>query len=243
MQIQITGLDNLKAKLDRISQKTIRLATAAAIKDTAFQVRTGLQDEMKRAFDRPTPWVIRTVRVDITEVKEKQVAYVGLDFEGGNTESKWEAPAFAQHQIHGGTRKIKPSERQLRAAGILPPGMFIAPARDTWLDRYGNIPGPQMVQILSSVKSFENWAGAMMNKTATSRSKTKNKYFVMRRAGIPLGIWERRGPGNVAPVLIFIKEPHYKRRFNFHIVAQNVVFKNWKKNFKDRLKEYINYKL
>lgn len=240
MQIEITGLKQAQDKLDRLGKKVIALATAAAIKDTAFQVRTGLQDEMKRAFDRPTPWAIKTVRVDITEAnKTQQTAYIGLDFEGGRSSTMWEAPAFAQHQVHGGERKIKPSERQLRAAGILPPGMFIAPARDAWLDQYGNIPGPQMVKILSSVRAFGNWAGTTMNRAA----KKAGKYFVMRRAGMPIGIWERKGPGNAVPVIIFIKKPHYKRLFNFHIVAQNIVMKNWKQNFRKRIREYQSYKL
>ncbi len=241
MQIQITGIKELQEKLDALASKKLGMVTAAAIRDTAFQVRSALQSEMRTVFDRPTPWATNTVRIDLTEAnRNQQSASIGLDYEGGKSASMWETPSFAQHQVFGGGRSIKASERQLRAAGILPPGMSIAPARDAWLDPYGNIPGPEMVQILSSVKAFGE-TGYLMNKTGTSRGKKKNRYFVMKRAGRAIGIWENRGPGNVAPVIMFIKQPAYKSRFNFFIVAQNVIFKNWRKNFKARLDEYTKY--
>jgi hypothetical protein len=244
MKIEITGLKELKADLDNIGRKTLALATAAAIKDTAFQVQDAVKKEMSSAFDRPTSWSIKIVRVDISEANKKsQTAYIGLTFEPGNA-NLWESPAFAPHQIHGGARGIKPSERQLRAAGILPEGYSIAPARDAWLDQYGNIPGPEMVQILSSIKAF-GWLGGgyMMNRTERSRGKRKDRYFVMYRAGRPIGIWERLGPGNVKPVIMFIRRPSYKPRFKFYDAAMAAIEKHFDANFWSRWKEYLNYKI
>ena len=240
MKIQITGIKEISSKLDDIAQKRMAIATVAAIKDTAFQMQAGLKEEMRKVFDRPTPWALGTVRVDITEAKKTtQTAWVGLDYEGGKTANLWETPAFAPHEVQGGNRGIKPSERQLRAAGILPEGYSIAPARDAWLDQYGNIPGPQMVQILSSVKAFGE-IGYLMNRTGKSRGKQKNRYFVRYVAGRPIGIWERLDKYNASAVIIFIRRPTYKKRFDFYGVARRIALTNFERNWWAQVKRYGN---
>lgn len=240
MKIEIKGLDALAEKLDRIGQKTLRLATAAAIKDTAFQVREGLQREMKTVFDRPTPWAIDTVRVDVSR---KLTAVIGMTWSRTNTESSWKTPHFAGPNVYGGSRGYKRIERFLRSAGILPQGMYVAPAKTAWLDKYGNISGQEIQQVLRSVGAMGERA-RIQTAEGKKRTKAQNRYFVMKRAGRPIGIAERIwGANNIRMLLVFISKPTYQRKFKFHEVGHRIALQNFNKNFKDRWKEYQSYNI
>ena len=69
-----------------------------------------------------------------------------------------------------GPRVDKASERNLRARGILPAGMFVVPAEGARLDQYGNMSRGQMIQILSGLGALEYRAGFKGNATQSARS-------------------------------------------------------------------------
>ncbi|RWY40536.1 hypothetical protein EQH72_34015, partial [Pseudomonas aeruginosa] len=131
----------------------------------------------------------------------------------------WVAP-----QVFGGPRVDKASERNLRARGILPAGMFVVPAEGARLDQYGNMSRGQMIQILSGLGALEYRAGFKGNATQSARSLAKGHqlaYFVMRRGRRPIGIAERRGR-TLTMVLAFVRQPQYRVRFQFHEVVRRV---------------------
>lgn len=239
MDIKITGIAELKGKLSDMN-KTIQLAVNRSLKDTAFQAQQEVKAEMRRVFDRPTPWALDTVRVD--QSKKGTVA-IGLTANRGNSADTWTNPAFAKPQVEGGERGIKRVERVLRSGGILPPGMSIAPAREAWLDQYGNINGQELMQIIRSVGGLGERSRLMGFKRGTKRSRAQNRYFVQYKAGRPYGIFEVIGKGNIRAVIVFIKKPYYKRLLNFYQVVQNTFLSRFRKNFQERFREYQKYQL
>lgn len=244
MQIQITGLKQAQDKLDRLGQKILAKASGDAIKRTALEVHRALQSEMKTAFDRPTPWAINSVRVDLTGANAKrQTAVVGLSAAPTDSSDNWHTPDFASHNVHGGGRPFKKEERILRNAGILPQGKYIRPAKSAWLDQHGNVSSQEIKQVLQSVGAMGVRA-RLLTPGGKLRSKAQNRYFVVRRAGMPIGIAERiwGGGGNMRMLFIFIEAPHYKARFKFHEIAHKIIESNWKRNFLNYLKEYRNVK-
>ena len=140
---------------------------------------------------------------------------------------------------HVFNRTMTRFERVLRSAGILPEGMYAVPAKDAWLNQYGNIPQSEIVQILSSVKAFGE-TGYLMNRTGKSRGKSANRYFIMRQAGRAIGIWERLGPRNSKAVMLFVHRPAYEARFNFYKVAENTVYAKFKRNFRAAFREAMS---
>ncbi|MDF5937482.1 hypothetical protein P4234_00010 [Pseudomonas aeruginosa] len=117
----------------------------------------------------------------------------------------------------------KASERNLRARGILPAGMFVVPAEGARLDQYGNMSRGQMIRS-SPAWVPEYRAGFKGNATQSARSLAKGHqlaYFVMRRGRRPIGIAERRGR-TLTMVLAFVRQPQYRVRFQFHEVVRRV---------------------
>ena len=85
--------------------------------------------------------------------------------------------------------------------------------------------GGQIVQILSALGAAERVSGFMANRTKRSQRRNRNApdYFVGRPGNGtgPRGIWQRVGSG-ARPILIFVKRPTYRRRFDFYGVANRV---------------------
>jgi hypothetical protein len=242
MQIKITGIKEMNAKLDDIAQKRLAMVTRKAIEDTVFQARIAVQNEMATKFDRPTDWALKSVRVDISQTKSKVIAWIGLDWQMGKTAASWKSPRFAPHEIYGGTRPYSKTERVLRSGGVLPNDMYIAPARDAWTDQHGNISGQELRQIQNSVGALGD-RGRLITSAGKIRTRKQNRYFVMKKGGRPIGIAEVLGVGNIRMVLMFIKMPNYKARFRFFDVVKNVVLANYYQNFMARIKEYALYKI
>lgn len=103
--------------LDNISKKQIPFATSLALNQTANDVKDKEQQTMQRDLDRPTPGVIKSIRVKRSS-KRKLIAIVFI------------IPAvsdFLRYQISGG---IRPPRGRTEA---VPVGIR--------LNIYGNIPG------------------------------------------------------------------------------------------------------
>lgn len=233
MNIEISGIDALKSRLGNFST-LLPKALNIAINRTAQEVKDAEVGEMRRVFDRPTPFTLKSVYVQ-RSTRRDLTAEVGLKWP---ELSKTENPLTAQ--VRGGPRKYKRVETILRSDGILPQGMYVMPARDAWLDQYGNIRGPEIVQILSSVKAFGE-TGYLMNRTGKSRSKTKNRYFVKYREGRPIGIWERLGKNNARAVLMFMHAPTYTKRLDFYKVAEHTAYARLNKNIKEAIRQTIEW--
>lgn len=157
-----------------------------ALNDTAFGLRGHMQELIKKTFKNPHPSTIRNIFVRKAD-KQNLRALVLFDqlYRKGIDE-------YMLAEIEGGGRAKKPSEVRL--------GRYWVPATKAnpgMLNKYGNVPGGKVQQILSRMGLF-NDGGYDSNATANSRKKWSGKkkateYFVMpfKAHGLLPGVYQR----------------------------------------------------
>lgn len=168
--IRIEGLDRALGRV-RDLPRQIRFAAARALNEHALQdIRPALQVEMDTRFDRPTPYVKRSLWVDLASPQKPEVK-IYPRYPGG----KGNDPASVLHaEVHGGTRRAKRAERALQRIGVLPPGWYMVPGPAAPRDAYGNVPGAFIVRLLSYLQAFGE-QGYRANMTARNRQKLSGK--------------------------------------------------------------------
>lgn len=219
-------------------KKQVQYATYRASQNTAFIVRDVLIDEMRKSFDKPTPWILRGVEVKKAFYQDRrtnQIAIVRLREEAGKgvpaVKSLWS-------EIMGGPRALKGYERLLNSKGILPDGYYIVPGKSAKLDQYGNIPGSVIVSILSELQAFGE-TGYVMNKRLKNEAKGKESklrgYFVINKPGqLPMGIYQRKN-GIIYLLMYFVQSQNYQKRYNFFDVGINAAKLIYPKQYDEAL--------
>jgi hypothetical protein len=210
----------LERKLDALARRQIPFAASQAMNRLARQiVQIDLPDAMKKAFDRPTPWVLRAFAWRKSTARSLTAEIFARDFAGkGN-------PAWKtlDAETFGGTRRMKRFERALASVGG---GHYALPGRGAKLNRYGNISQGDIEKILSALGGAENGAGYQANRTAKSarrHARRQQHYFLAhsRDDGRPIAIYRVVGAGKVEPVIVFSpKAPAYEKRFPYHETAE-----------------------
>lgn len=230
-------------------RKQYRFALERTIRSGAYRIRSSEQDEMRKVFDRPTPFIVSSVAV-LDEAKAALRATVFFRYPGGKATPPEKVLAA---EIAGGPRRSKRAEVALRRVGILQPGYFIVPGRgiaDDKIDAYGNVKGSFIVQLLSYFQALSE-VGFRANMTERRRQQLAKarrsaggfktiqgvQYFVSfgrlrslsmasdKYSSLAPGIWSRTGIHgvDVKPVLMFVKQPLYARRLDFFGVGERVV--------------------
>ena len=251
MQVEIKGLDELFQKLDDFEKSQFLYAAARAITKTGQDVKAALVNEMSRAFDRPTPYVLGSLYLRPAKKNDLSAFVYPKDAFGKGTPAK----KFLYPEIEGGPRHVKRFERALQARGILPSGMYVVPGQGAELDAYGNIGAGQIRQILSYFGAAEMTMGYTANMTGKNKSRlskgTKAKrgfaYLVSNGRGekashLPYGIYKRTGfawGSAIKPIFLFVKKPSYKSIFKFFEVGQKVAGETFPKNFREAIDEAI----
>jgi hypothetical protein len=204
----------------RIEREDLPKRVASALTWTVLEVRKGLQAEMQRVFDRPTPFTLNAFFVKPARANDL-TAVVWL-----KDRTATGGPHYLEPQIFGGARPLKAFERRLQRARILPVGMYAVPGEGARLDRYGNMSSGQIVQILSQLRTFTE-AGFDAHPTQSKRSrrnvKRAGQFFAGRPGGgrLPLGVWQKQG-NKIKPVLVFVRAPRYGQRFKFYEVSERI---------------------
>jgi hypothetical protein len=222
--------------------RQVPFAMARALTLTAGDVREAEKVEMRRVFDRPTPFTINGLFVK-RATKAELTARVWFKNAFGTE------PHFLEPQVHGGQRPLKRFEQMLVRAGYMRRGERAVPGEGAKLDQYGNIGRGELQRILSQVRAF-NLAGASQNATSSRRSRAgraRQAFFVSdgrgstkhsttnRRSGwasgekmqhLPRGIWSRTAFAwgtAVKPVMLFVSGATYARQFDFFGVANRTI--------------------
>lgn len=247
--VQVQGLDRVQARIRNLP-KQLRFAASRAINDAAYLARTAVVTEMPRAFDRPTPFIQKSIWVGKTARPESLQAWIYPRDPGGKAVD----PAdVLRAEVRGGPRKLKRSERAFQRVGILPAGFAMVPSKQLLqsdkADAYGNVKGSFVVQLLSYLQAFGE-QGYKANMTA-KRKRTLARYgksqggfkkingveyFVsygkLRTRGdlgtqqpLAAGIWARSGTGGsaVKPVFLFVRMPTYPARLHMGQIIQATV--------------------
>lgn len=211
-----SDIDQTIKKLDDIQKKQVPFATAKALTAVGQKIKQEQIAEMKRAFDRPTTFTLNSMFLKPATKRNQQAVVWLKDWAPkGTPANKYLAP-----QIYSGQRALKGFERLLNARGILPDGYYAVPSRKVRKDASGNMSKGVLNQLLS-------YSGAQrdrhQNTKQGQRRQQKQKFMLLdERDGKPGGIWQLTDDQRMYPILIFVKAPTYKQRFDFYRVADRV---------------------
>lgn len=248
--VQVLGLDRIKRRI-KDAPRQIRYAAARTINDTAFIGAKAVGLRMATAFDRVTPFIAKSVRPSLTPATPERLRRSIFPATPGG---KSVDPAnVLQAEVFGGPRKFKRSERAFQRVGVLPAGYSMVPSRELLksekVDRYGNVKGSFIVQLLSYFQAFgeQGYRANMTAKRKRSLAKFGKseggfkkingvEYFVsfgkLRSRGdlgtpqnLPAGIWSRSGThgSNVAPIFMFVRAPIYRARLPYAETIESAV--------------------
>lgn len=193
IHVHIEGLKEVENMLQQLKVDKIPTATRNAINDTAYGLKSHLQKLISTTFPTANPKTAKNIFV-MKASKEYLYARVHFDqlYKSGLNE-------YMMPLIEGGGRAQKPAEKRL--------GNFYVPGKGAKLNRYGNMSGGQVTQILSRLGLFGDVAGYDMNQTAASRrrlsamqkrtGKKSTEYFLIKNktGGLAPGIYRRVGKG------------------------------------------------
>lgn len=255
VDIKFEGLKELQAKMNDLEKQQMPFAIAKSLTKTAQQVQAEEVKVMRATLDRPTDYTLKSLYVKPATKRDLSAMVYFKDKSSagkGNPAANWMLP-----QIAGGKRNLKRFESALRRIGVLPMGMYIAPGEVCQLDAYGNIPGSFIVQILSYFRAFgeQGYSANITDKRKASLAKGSKRrqgfqYFVSKGKGewfgrqqhLPPGIYKRVGfaaGSAIKPIMMFVKEPSYSKRFPFFETAQKVIDRNLKNNFNEAMADAI----
>ena len=180
-------------------EKRGRKAVGTALTRTAWDVRGGLMDGMREAFDRPTPWTMRAFNV-------QQANYNNLEA------TVYAKPSQAQYlfwQIEGGQRNTKAFEKKLHLFG----GEVALPAAGAKLNQYGNMSRNLIRNVIDD----------------TNTSGSAKRFFVGTPKGwlddgTFDGVWARVDDNNkLVRVMRFADDAEYRSRFDMSALARKKV--------------------
>jgi hypothetical protein len=245
-------------------RKTIPSVAAKALTQAALLTRDKTYDQMRAKFDRPTPFVMKGLRIKAAEKNEfpmtAEVFVKDFPITGHNSFSDQYQSGLANiigHQFGGGKRQRKLLEARLQQRGMITASEYLVPGAAAKLDSYGNISRGQLQQILSQL--FIRQSGFDNSPTSSKRSKrnqakagdifwsTGTKGFASSKGHngtLSKGVWVRTNGGrSLKPLLIVVRRPVYKQLINMQAIADDVMANDfprlYAKALNDRIKKAI----
>jgi hypothetical protein len=218
--------------------KQVPFAAALAINAVLKKSQPAVQAEMRRVFDRPTPWTLNSYRVLQWAKKSALIGVVG--FKGMQNIGGRGTPAgeYLQPQMEGGPRPAKGLEREMRAVGMLGNNEFLVPSRFMKLDQYGNVGRGVVNAVRANLRTMRFDAASQTPRGGPRRKVGAKKFsmFYFTRAGVRgqrlTAIWQRFTGGHAVPAFIVVAAaPRYRKRFDQAPVVQREVDKNFRPEF------------
>jgi hypothetical protein len=258
MKINVThNIPEVTAALRKAADQVPRVLVTALNRVAAQAVRN-VHVEMKSVFDRPTPWVLNSLRIKYANPAKPEAELTFRD-----DKSNQGSGSMVEPQIFGGRRRYKAMEGRLLAMGMMPPGYNAVPGAAAQLDGYGNMSRGQISQMLNVLGTYQedgyNKANAATRARLAKGNKKKNTYgfayFVSyagtgraeltikngeavmtrgRKSHLAPGVYKRVATGfgsSLKPVLMFVKQATYKKRLDFLGVVEKTVAKEFVPEF------------
>lgn len=234
--IDVQGLQHAQKLLDKVSGPEGRDAMAKALTDTGFKLRTTMQQEIDSVFDRPTPYIRKSVYVEKASPEKMYVEVQPTYFGGKGVDPQ----KILQAQEFGGPRRDKRSEVALRRIGVLPAGYQTAipstpyPGSD---DGRGNLKGGFLVQLMAWFQAFgeqgyrSNLRAAGKRRVMRGNKRSSGRRYFVAYGRMRSGRTQHLAPGiyaasglhsvDVRPVLMFVRAGSYSKRISMERVARN----------------------
>jgi hypothetical protein len=181
INMDIKGVPGVKAALKSHPGKAERAAAIALSMTAKYDVKPGIQMEMKRVFKNPTRYTLNSLYIKYAKASDL-------------TAVVWfkEPDRMGEHylvpQVEGGPRKLKGFERVLGNKEYIP-------GHGVRLNVYGNVSAGQIRQFLSVLGKAEHVAGFSANITERSRKKNKKErdYILLtkKHGKLPPGVYKR----------------------------------------------------
>lgn len=186
-------------------------AKALTMTRTAVAARDDVSGQLATVFDAPTRFTVNSLKAR-PATKARPVAEVGFrDFAPKGTP----AAKYLQPEVKGGPRRHKGFEQLLIRAGVMRRDEYAVPARGFPLDAAGNLPQGIVTRMLANLRASRDGTANTTARSARRAARRKAAtYFVPRRGGLARGVFERKGD-QVRAVLIFVRAPTYRPRFQF----------------------------
>ena len=225
LKVEVKGLKELQASLYGFSERRFNAAIATALTRAGKYAQDQIKLQMQQDLDRPTPYTLNALRLWPARA-DNLVATVGFrdDGTGGRNANNYLLP-----NVEGGARVPKRVEAALRAIKALPEGWYAVPGQGAALDSYGNMSRGQVIQILSQLRVTLT-AGYSRNmafgarKQLSAQRRAGGRFFVMPIGSkVQPGVYQREMFGkSITPVLVFVKQPNYSKRFDFFGMARRI---------------------
>lgn len=234
MKINVThNIADVQAALNRAASQ-VPFALATALNKTAGKAVVDVRKSMVNVFDRPTPWVLNSLRVKYASKAKPEAE---LAFKDKNTAES--SKSMIEPHVFAGKRHFKAMEVRLMRMGLMPAGYNAVPGGAAKVDAYGNMSRGQITQLLNVLGTYTeagyNKANAATKARLAKGSVKKNQYgfvYWVNKVGsaqskhLPAGVYQRVSTGfgsSLRPVLVFVKRATYKRRLDFDGVVQRTV--------------------
>lgn len=233
----------VEAAMDK-SVRQAEFAILKALNKSADHGKAAVRREMSSVFDRPTPWVLNSLRVKYAKDRTNPVA--NLAFKDKNS-AESSRSMIAPH-VDTGARHYKAMEARLSSMGLMPRGWNAVPGAAALLDGYGNMSRGQITQLLNVLGTYTEAGYNKANANTVKRLAKGNAkkgvygfaYWVnpvgsVRGKHLQPGVYQRISTAfgsSLKPVLIFVKRASYKQRLDFYGIAQDTVAKTFPGEFR-----------
>lgn len=241
MKISIAhNFPSVMAQIDR-EGKGMRSAAREALNRSAEWAQTDVVREMRKVFDRPVPFTLRSLRVYYANTANMRVQ-LWFRQRTADEDKPWAMP-----QIAGTARDMKPMELRMQRVGILPAGWMVVPGAAAPLDAYGNMSRGEISRILNVLGTYtEEGFNKANDKTRARLRKGSAKkgvygfaYWInppgpKRQKHLLPGVYRRVYTAfgtSLKPMLIFIKGARYKARLDFFGITKRAFDKHFPAEF------------
>lgn len=211
------------ASMRDVPARLVPYAASSALTRTAQIAATkDLPDAMRAAFVNPTPFTLNSLFVKPSTVETLSARVMVKD-----TTSRGVVPEkFLFPEVAGGARGEKGFERALRYGGWLKSGESVIPTDNMPRDAFGNVSGPAIRGILSTLGKPGGGGG----RGKRTRGKFGTGLFA-GQIGATRGIWRREGRSITLLFVFTTRQPLYRERLDFNGIVANTANTHYKAEF------------
>lgn len=220
-----------------------------ALNRTADWAQTDVVRQMRRVFDRPIPYTLRSLRTFYASTSNL-TATLWFKQRRADEDKLWAVP-----QIHGGSRATKPMELRLERVGILPRGWRVMPGEGAPLDAYGNISPGEISRVLNVLGMYTEAGYNKANDKTRARLRKGNarrgqygfEYWVnpvgaRRQKHLQPGVYRRVYTAygtSLKPIMIFVSGAKYRMRLDFFGIVEASMQRHLPVEFDKAMKSFM----